>query len=148
MHPHHCPGPFGSHVPASISAAMSRRHWITNVAGGMGAWALLSLLESEGRAAQLASAISGDDSTLNPLGAKPPHFPAKAKSVIFLMMAGGPSQMETFDPKPLLNKLAGQRMPDSFGKIPAQFTDVTKELLLGCKIDFQRCGQSGIPISA
>ena len=67
----------------------------------------------------------------NPLAPKPPHFPAKAKSVIFLMMAGGPSQMETFDPKPVLNKLAGQRMPESFGTIPAQFTDVTKQPLLG-----------------
>jgi uncharacterized protein (DUF1501 family) len=115
----------------------------------MGAWALLSLLEREGRAAELAQVISGETSrpALNPLAAKPPHFAARAKSVIFLMMAGGPSQMETFDPKPLLNQLAGQRMPESFGKIPAQFTDVTKELLLGCKIDFKSCGQSGIPIS-
>src|SRR5687767_10353730 len=149
LSPHHCPGPFGSALPRAIS----RRHWITNVGGGMGAWALLALLERDGRAAQIAHAISGDSlppnpaSKLNPLAAKPPHFPAKAKSVIFLMMAGGPSQMETFDPKPVLNKLAGQRMPDSFGKIPAQFTDVTKELLLGCKIDFKPCGQSGMPIS-
>src|SRR5688500_15716426 len=141
---HSCPGPFAQTPPAPTS----RRHWITNVAGGMGAWALLSLLEREGRAAELAPAISGDLATLNPLRAKPSHFPAKAKSVIFLMMAGGPSQMETLDPKPLLNKLAGQKLPESFGKIPAQFTDVTKELLLGCKIDFQQCGQSGLPISA
>ncbi len=138
-----CPGPF-----ASAPDLTSRRHWITHVAGGMGAWALLSLLERDGRAASLAAAISDTSaSSLNPLAAKPPHFPAKAKSVIFLMMAGGPSQMETFDPKPMLNQLAGQRMPDSFGKIPAQFTDVTKELLLGCKIPFQACGQSGLPIS-
>src|SRR3954464_14787894 len=146
-HHHRCPGPFAPQPP---SESLTRRHWITQVAGGMGAWALLSLLERDGRAAELASAISGapsDLSALNPLRAKPPHFPAKAKSVIFLMMAGGPSQMETFDPKPLLNKLAGERMPESFGKIPAQFTDVTKELLLGCKINFTQCGQSGIPIS-
>ena len=148
-----CPGPFGtrhSDIASAASDALSRRHWITHVAGGMGAWALLSLLEREGRAATLAPAISGGSlpaTARNPLAARPPHFPAKAKSVIFLMMAGGPSQMETFDPKPLLNTLAGQRLPASFGKIPAQFTDVTKELLLGCKVDFNRCGQSGIPIS-
>ena len=147
-HPHRCPGPFGR--PAPSPASLSRRHWITNVAGGMGAWALLSLLERDGCAAALAPAISDITAgrRINPLAAKPPHFPAKAKSVIFLMMAGGPSQMETFDPKPVLNRLAGQRMPDSFGKIPAQFTDVTKELLLGCKIPFRACGQSGLPISA
>src|SRR6187455_2959710 len=100
----HCPGPFGT--PGPSRRTISRRHWITHVAGGMGAWALLSLLERDGRAAELAPIISGDVSALNPLKAKAPHFPAKAKSVIFLMMAGGPSQMETFDPKPLLNTLA------------------------------------------
>ena len=140
---HHCPGPFGGVGPAA--SASTRRHWITNVAGGMGAWALLSLLEREGRA-DLAPAISGERG-LDPLRARPPHFPTKAKSVIFLMMAGGPSQMETLDPKPVLNKLAGQRMPESFGKIPAQFTDVTKELLLGCRLNFRNCGRSGLPIS-
>lgn len=85
-HHHHCPGPFGHPLTSPSAAAidaMSRRHWITNVAGGMGAWALLSLLERDGRAAQLAPAISGDASALNPLRAKPPHFPAKAKNVIF-----------------------------------------------------------------
>jgi uncharacterized protein (DUF1501 family) len=145
-HRHQCPGPFG----APALADMTRRHWITSVAGGMGAWALMSLLERDGRAAALVPAISGGDDPAagNPLRARPPHFPARAKSVIFLMMAGGPSQMETLDPKPVLNKLAGQRMPESFGKIPAQFTDVTKELLLGCRIDFRNCGQSGLPISA
>src|SRR5688572_4225246 len=133
---------------------ITRRHWITQVACGMGAWALLDLFERDARGAipaRVTAAAGGRQppaTLVNPLAAKAPHFPAKAKSVIFLMMAGGPSQMETFDPKPVLNKLAGQRMPDSFGKIPAQFTDVTKELLLGCKIDFQQCGQSGLPISA
>lgn len=97
---HHCPGPFGTPLPAAPPAAISRRHWITNVAGGMGAWALLSLLERDGRAAQLAPAISdpaGNASSLNPLRAKPARFPAKAKSVIFVMMAGGPSQMRALE---------------------------------------------------
>src|SRR5262245_34583322 len=96
-----CPGPFGS--PQS-DGKISRRHWITQVAGGMAAWALLSLLERDGLAADLAPAISGpavDPVSLNPLAPKPPAFPAKAKSVIFLMMAGGPSQMESYDPKPV-----------------------------------------------
>jgi Protein of unknown function (DUF1501) len=120
------------------SPSFTRRHWITQAGLGFGAWALLDLLERDGRAAP-----AGD----NPLAPKPPHFPAKAKSVIFLMMAGGPSQMETFDPKPVLNELSGQRLPESFGKIPAQFTDVTKQPLLGYKLKFRKCGQSGIPIS-
>lgn len=145
-HPH-CPGPF--RAPLDAETACSRRHWITRVAGGMGAWALLALLERDGRAASLAPAISDITGAAGPktLAPKPPHFPAKAKAVIHLMMSGGPSQMDTFDPKPLLNRLAGQRMPDSFGKVPAQFTDVTKELILGTKIPFRACGQSGLPIS-
>src|SRR5438093_9128818 len=116
----------------------SRRDWITQVGLGFGSWALLDLLSRAGRAAPAGT---------NPLAPKPPHFLAKAKSVIFLMMAGGPSQMETFDPKPVLNELAGQRMPASFGTIPAQFTNVTKQPLLGVKLKFRNCGQAGMPIS-
>jgi hypothetical protein len=102
------------------------------------------LLDRDGRTDLLAGE---HNQFVNPLAARPSHFPAKAKSVIFLMMAGGPSQMETFDPKPELNKLAGEKMPESFGKIPAQFTDVTRQPLLECKLKFKNCGQSGIPIS-
>jgi hypothetical protein len=120
------------------SLRLTRRHWLAQAGLGFGAWALLDLFEREARAAPAAN---------NPLAPKPPHFPAKAKSVIFLMMAGGPSQMETFDPKPQLDKLDGQRMPESFGTIPAQFTDVTKQPLLGVKLKFRRCGESGLPIS-
>lgn len=116
----------------------TRRDWITQVGLGFGSWALLDLLSRDCRAAP---------ADVNPLAPKPPHFSAKAKSVIFLMMAGGPSQMETFDPKPALNELAGQRMPESFGTIPAQFTDVAKQPVLGVKLKFRQCGQSGIPIS-
>src|SRR5262245_519238 len=120
------------------SPLLTRRQWITQAGLGFGAWALLDLLGREGRAAP---------NGVNPLAPKPPHFPARAKSVIFLMMAGGPSQMETFDPKPTLNDLNGQRMPASFGTIPAQFTDVTKQPLLGVQLKFCPCGQSGLPNS-
>ncbi len=123
---------------------ISRRHWITRVGCGMASWALLDLLEREGHAEVLRAA--GPDLG-NPLAPKPPHFPAKARSVIFLMMAGGPSQMETFDPKPVLNKLNGKPMPASFGSIQAQFTDVTAQPLLGSRLNFQKCGRSGIEIS-
>ena len=77
---------------------------------------------------------------------KPPHMPAKAKSVIFLFMGGGPSHMETFDPKPLLNKLHGQKRPASFGEAKYQF--VTSDAkLLGTKRTFKRYGKSGIEVS-
>ena len=61
-------------------------------------------------------ALQAQGATLNPLSPKAPHLAAKAKSVIFLFMAGGPSHMETFDPKPLLNKLDGQKRPAEFGE--------------------------------
>jgi hypothetical protein len=82
----------------------------------------------------------------NPLAPKAPHHAAKAKSVIFLFMAGGPSHMETFDPKPLLNKLHGQKRPAEFGEAKYQF--VTNEAkLLGTKRTFQKYGKSGIEVS-
>jgi uncharacterized protein (DUF1501 family) len=115
---------------------LTRRHWLARTGLGFGAWALLDLLQRD----EYARAA-------DPLAARSPHFPAKARSVIFLMMAGGPSQMETFDPKPTLDKLSGLRMPESFGTIPAQFTDVTKQPLLGVKLKFRRCGESGLAIS-
>ena len=66
---------------------------------------------------------------MNPLAAKPPHFAPKAKSVIFLFMVGGPSQVDTFDPKPALEKYDGQPLPESYGKIVSQFTKGDTPLL-------------------
>jgi hypothetical protein len=82
----------------------------------------------------------------NPLAAKAPHQPARAKSVIFLFMSGGPSHLETFDPKPLLNELHGQRRPAEFGEAKYQFID-KESLLLGTKRKFKKWGQSGIDVS-
>ncbi len=84
----------------------------------------------------------------NPLAPKPPHMPdkAKAKSVIFLFQAGGPSHMETFDPKPLLNQLNGQPRPAEFGEAKYQFVSKTAKLL-GTKRTFKRYGKSGIEVS-
>jgi hypothetical protein len=71
---------------------------------------------------------------------------AKAKSVIFLFMAGGPSHLETFDPKPLLNKLDGQKRPAEFGEAKYQFISKTAKLL-GTKRTFKKYGKSGIEVS-
>ncbi len=82
----------------------------------------------------------------DPLAPRPPHHPAKARSVIFLYMAGGPSHLETFDPKPLLNRLHGQRRPAEFGEARYQFI-APDARLLGSARRFARRGQSGIAIS-
>ncbi len=74
------------------------------------------------------------------------HRPGRARSVIFLFMAGGPSQLETFDPKPLLNRLHGQKRPAEFGDAKYQFVQNDAKLL-GTQRTFRRYGESGIEVS-
>src|SRR5690349_21100264 len=119
--------------------AITRRHFFSNCGIGLGALALASLLDS--RAATVA----------DPLAPKAGHFPARAKNVIFLFMAGGPSQLELFDYKPKLVELNGKSIPDSFiaGKrfafMDSSFKDKTK--LLGTRRQFKQYGQSGVWVS-
>src|SRR5262249_31424463 len=87
----------------------TRRSFFSECAGGVGLMALAQLLAAEGRAGEAASAS-------NPLAPRRPHFPGKAKNVIFLFMEGGPSQMDLFDPKPELQKWHGKPLPDSMTK--------------------------------
>src|SRR5882724_5256163 len=89
----------------------TRRDFLMRAGVGFGGLALSYLLAQE-NARGAAEAATG-----NPLSARRPHFAAKAKSVIFLFMEGGPSHLDTFDPKPKLRELAGQRLPESFGTI-------------------------------
>src|SRR5206468_4563038 len=117
------------------------REFLCDAFGGFGALAFGAMLQQQDLR---AAATAG----LNPLAAKPPHMPdrAKAKSVVFLFLSGGPSHLETFDPKPLLNKLDGQKRPASFGEAKYQF--VTSDAkLLGTKRTFNRYGKSGIEVS-
>ena len=110
---------------------------------GFGSLAAASLLAKDGL---LSRANAATTKVVNPLAPKKPDFQPKAKNVIFLFMAGGPSQMETFDPKPVLNQLHGKPLPESFGKVVTQQT-TNESLLLGSKRTFRKCGQSGIEIS-
>lgn len=121
------------------SSLLGRRDWLRHVGGGLGSLALTSLLSRDGwlHAAPTPTAV-------NPLAPRAPHFPAKAKAVIYLFMHGGPSQVDTFDPKPALNKADGQVAPESFHQLKLQFTDVRKQKLMGSAQTFRRCGQSGI----
>ena len=83
----------------------------------------------------------------NPLAPKRPHQPAAARSVISLFMQGGPSQVDTFDPKPLLNKLHGRHPPASFGDEDFQNGKLKDSIVLGSKWVFRKHGQSGIEVS-
>jgi uncharacterized protein (DUF1501 family) len=109
---------------------------------GFGAWALLDLLTRDG-----VLAATPKPAAVNPLAAKPPHFRARAKHVIFLFMQGGPSHIDTFDPKPLLNKLHGRPLPASATRgLQLQFTK-RDAALLGCPQKFRKCGQAGLEIA-
>ena len=83
----------------------------------------------------------------NPLAPKPPHLPAKAKRVISLFMQGGPSQVDTFDPKPLLQKMNGQHPPASFGDADFQNGQFKDSIILGTRRTFRKHGQSGLDVS-
>ncbi len=119
-----------------IRPITTRRDFLTNAFCGFGTLALAALLDGErARAAG------------NPLSPKPPHLvDPPAKAVIFLFMAGGPSHVETFDPKPLLNRLDGQPRPAQFGEAKYQFI-ANDARLLGSKRRFAKHGQSGVEIS-
>lgn len=115
-----------------IRYTRNRRELLTDAFCGFGALAY--------------GAMQAKAGTFNPLAPKAPHHPAKAKSVIFLFMAGGPSQMETYDPKPLLNELSGQKRPAEFGEAKYQFIKPDAKLL-GTKRTFAKYGKSGIDVS-
>ena len=125
-------------MPAHSRLTRNRREFLCDACCGFGALAFGEMLCRE----ELRAA------SLNPLAAKAPHKPAqaRAKSVIFLFMAGGPSHVETFDPKPLLNQLHGQKRPASFGEAKYQFIAPDAKLL-GTKRAFRRHGRSGIEVS-
>ena len=81
---------------------VARRTFLKDSAMGLGSIALASLLQSEGH----ANGLEEDGGALRKL-----HLPARAKRVIFLFMAGGPSHVDLFDPKPLLNEMDGKKIP-------------------------------------
>src|SRR5262245_46299197 len=108
---------------------ISRRQMLARVGTGLGTLGLAAMLEQQGALAA------------NPLAAKKPHFAPKAKHVIHLFMNGGPSQVDTFDPKPDLTKYNGQKMP----------TEVKTERrtgnLMQSPFAFNKYGKSGIEVS-
>ena len=125
-------------MPEHIRLARNRREFLTDCFCGMGSLAFASMMaETQARAAHY-----------NPLAPKPPNMPdkAKAKAFIFVYMAGGPSHLETWDPKPLLNQLDGQKRPAEFGDVKYQNVN-SDSRILGCKRTFKKYGKSGIEVS-
>jgi len=116
----------------------TRRDFLRRTSG-LGGLALSSLLAADA----LRAAPSKE---VNPLAMKAPHHAPKAKSVIWLFMEGGPSHIDTFDPKPMLEKLAGQPLPASFGK-PITAMGTANNTLMPSKRKWKQYGQSGTWVS-
>ena len=114
----------------------SRREFLQRAGAGCGALAFAALSGHS----LLASASS------NPVAAKIPHRLGRAKNVIWLFMEGGPSHLDLFDPKPLLNRLAGQPLPDSFERPVTAMGEVGSPLLESRR-QWKQHGQSGLWIS-
>ena len=129
--------------PVSPLLHQTRRHFFRDCAVGLGSVALTSLL----RESQAAEAPS-----LNPMAPKKSHFKARAKNVIYLFMAGGPSQLELFDYKPKLVELNGQQIPEEFIKgkrfaFMSSFNAKERPKMLGSRRKFVRHGQAGSYVS-
>ena len=129
----------------AVIRMQSRRHFLKESAMGLGALALGTFLNSCGSKAAGSGSVAFDPA--HPLMPKLPHFAAKAKSVIYLHMAGAPSQLELFDYKPELMKMDGQNCPPSLleGKRFAFIRGVPK--MLGPQAKFQQHGASGAYVS-
>ncbi|MCM8542023.1 MAG: DUF1501 domain-containing protein [Lentisphaeraceae bacterium] len=115
--------------------SISRRHFLTKAGLGFGALPLAGLLANDSK------------KIINPLAPKKTDYPARAKSVIFLFMEGGPSHIDTFDPKPMVNKWAGKPLPDSILKNVVTAMGESKSPVLGSKRKFKQCGKSGLWMS-
>ena len=120
---------------------ITRRHFLNQSVGGIGALAFSTLLaQSQGRAAE-APRAPGE--VPNPLTPRPPHHPARAKHIIYLHMAGSPPQQDLFDYKPKLNELNDKNCPDEYLKGERFAFIKGHPQLLGSPHKFARQGQSG-----
>jgi hypothetical protein len=133
--------------PASHFAAQTRRHFFSRCAIGLGGIALASMLN--GRKAFGAESASGLPALPNPMAPRAGHFAPRAKNIIYLFMAGGPSQLELFDYKPKLIELNGQPIPPSMieGKRFAFMDSSHGTRLLGTRRQFKQHGRSGAWVS-
>ena len=129
--------------PLESAAYLTRREFFTGTASGLGLLALGAMLQQDGLLAATPP-VTGSE----PLLPKPPHFTPKAKNCIFIFMEGAPSQIDLFDPKPKLNELDGQPLPDSLLE-KVRFAFIKKETarLMGSRRVFSKHGQNGMEFS-
>jgi hypothetical protein len=118
---------------------LSRREVLCRIGGGFGALALSSVMAEAGMLSA-SPPVAGS----NPLAPRPPHFAARAKRLIFLFMNGGPSHVDTFDPKPVIRRFARQPVPESILGGTARGPN---RPLMASPFRFRAHGQSGIEVS-
>src|SRR5688572_22438516 len=126
--------------------AIARRDFLTSTASGVGFLALSVMLRDEGL---LAGERNDAENGLNsPLAIRPSQFAPRAKRCICIFLEGGPSQMDLFDPKPKLNELHGQALPESFTK-NVRFAFIQKETatVMGSPRKFSPQGECGMELS-
>ncbi len=117
---------------------IDRRAMLRDSVMGFGSLALTSMLLEDGRAEESSSPNSLQ-----------PHHAARARNIIFLFMSGGPGQTDTFDPKPALTRLDGQRVPTSIAStVPNIPRSGVESKLFGSPFAFKQHGQSGLPVSS
>jgi hypothetical protein len=126
--------------PSHIPLFPSRRDFLLKAGGGFGALALAYLLHRDGLLA------TDERDPAHPLAPRPPHHRTRAKSVIFLFMEGGPSHLDTFDPKPELTRRHGTPLPASFGPVLTPM-GIGGNNLLASRRTFRKFGQSGLEVS-
>src|SRR5438477_12579123 len=124
--------------PPVTAPGCTRREMLLRSGAGFGALALSYLLRND------ALFANDPHHTVTP---RPPHFPGRAKSVIFLFMEGGPSHVDLFDPKPLLTKLDGKPVPDSIGKPTQTSRGTANNTLMASRRKWKQYGQSGMWVS-
>jgi hypothetical protein len=124
----------------------SRREFLTTTASGIGMAALGSMLSDDGVLSAASAAQTGGSA--NPMLPRQPHFAPRAKSCIFIFMAGAPSQLDLFDPKPKLNELNGQALPESMLK-NVRFAFIKKETatLMASERKYAKHGECGMELS-
>src|SRR5262249_30546403 len=132
-----------SYRPNRTPCGRTRREFLWQVGGGFAGLALIDLLSRDQFFAAQAR-TDESDRDLNPSRVRPSHFPARAKRAVFLFMNGAPSQVDTFDPKPALEKFDGTPYQ---GKTPIGSNGRPIGRLMKSPFTFVRHGESGLPIS-
>lgn len=135
------------YATAQTDPTSHRRSFLAKSAYGVGGMALASLLMRDGYAGGAGNSVASRSAVSGVQRPQQPHFAPRAKNVIFLFMGGGPSQLDLFDPKPEMQRLHGQPVPESFLKTLADSVIKGGASVMASPRQFTRYGESGMEFS-